>query len=303
VLYIFCDTSIWKLVGTSATNFQIVNVTKSLGCQAPDSIKEIGGDVLFLGPDGIRPLSGTERIGDVEVSLLSRQVQPLVRDLIETANENSFSALTIPSKSQYRIFKYEAGITSSDATGLLGKLEPRDDVGNLSYSWALLKGIYQYSSASGLVGNTEAAVFGDPSSGYVYRLESGNDFDGVSIPHVYRTPYFIFDDAVLRKVMHKITVYAQSEGDIQTNLKIIYDFENNDVLQPSPQVVVTESGAAKYGTAVYGTAVYSSTTKPVIKKNLIGSGFNIAFEFSDNNMVAPYTIDSFEIQYALKGRR
>ena len=38
-------------------------VTDDLGCVASDSVIEIGGSLLFLGPDGIRPIAGTDKIG------------------------------------------------------------------------------------------------------------------------------------------------------------------------------------------------------------------------------------------------
>jgi hypothetical protein len=43
--------------------------------------KNFAGDIIFLGPDGLRTVAGTERIGDVELGTLSRPVQPLLKIL------------------------------------------------------------------------------------------------------------------------------------------------------------------------------------------------------------------------------
>jgi len=40
-------------------------------------VVEFGGDLLFLGPDGIRPISGTDKIGDVELATVSKEIQSI----------------------------------------------------------------------------------------------------------------------------------------------------------------------------------------------------------------------------------
>jgi len=76
-LFIFGANNIKKLVGTSIADFTLENVTANLGCVAPDSVVEFGGDLLFLGPDGIRPISGTDRIGDIELAPVSKEIQDI----------------------------------------------------------------------------------------------------------------------------------------------------------------------------------------------------------------------------------
>ena len=60
VLYIFGTNNIRKLVGNNISNFSLEEVTDDLGCMATDSVIEIGGDLLFLSQDGLRPISGTD---------------------------------------------------------------------------------------------------------------------------------------------------------------------------------------------------------------------------------------------------
>ena len=61
-LYIFGRTNIKKLTGNSTSNFIVEPVTDDIGCVAGDSVVEVAGDLLFLGPDGIRPIAGTDKI-------------------------------------------------------------------------------------------------------------------------------------------------------------------------------------------------------------------------------------------------
>lgn len=301
-LYIFCENSIHKLVGNTTSTFQVVEVTNSIGCVAHDSIQEVGGDLVFLAPDGLRSVAATERIGDIEFGLLSKLIQPLVRPKIGTLTENDFSSCVIRKKSQYRLFPYSSSLSRTNQDGFLGRLEQKTNEG-IAYSWATTLGFSAYSADSEYINDDEIAVFGDISNGYVYRQESGNSFDGGNISHVYRTPTLFFDDQERRKVLYKVRIYTQADGDFDTVLTLNYDPGDENVRNPQPFTLTATTDGAKYGEAVYGTAKYSSVTNPTLQQQLIGSGRACAFQFAASNTVEAFRIDSFLIQYSVKGKR
>ena len=101
-LFIFCETRIFKLTGTSSSNFAVTSVTRNIGCVNGDTIQEFAGDLIFLGPDGLRTIAGTARIGDVELGTISSNVQSIFNDNLSSASE--FDSVVIPEKTQYRIF-------------------------------------------------------------------------------------------------------------------------------------------------------------------------------------------------------
>ena len=81
-LIIFCKNSIHKLVNINdSSNVAVVPITTNVGCVDGGSIQEVGGDVLFLAPDGIRTIAGTARIGDVELSSVSRPIQKIISQI------------------------------------------------------------------------------------------------------------------------------------------------------------------------------------------------------------------------------
>ena len=79
-LFIVCETRIFKLTGTSSANFAVTSVTRNIGCVNGDTIQEFAGDLIFLGPDGLRTIAGTARIGDVELGTISSNVQSIFRE-------------------------------------------------------------------------------------------------------------------------------------------------------------------------------------------------------------------------------
>jgi hypothetical protein len=80
-LFIFGRNQIKKAVEDNDLVFVIEPVTANMGCVARDSVVEIGGDLAFLAPDGIRPVAGTSRVGDVEIETISKAVQTLLSTL------------------------------------------------------------------------------------------------------------------------------------------------------------------------------------------------------------------------------
>lgn len=308
ILYIFCERSIKALVGTSASDFSIQEVAKNMGCLSGDTIQEVGGDVLFLSPDGFRSLAGTARVADIELGLLSLAIQPLIHENVtNNYSANSYSTCVVRHKSQYRFFINDTNSTETDALGIIGRVtdNPINPHGN--YEWSTTRGIKPYCADSDLINNAERVVFGHPTSGYVYEMERGNDFDGVPISSIYRSPDITFaskdSDASIRKVFQKINVYTQVEGNASITLGLRLDGDMTGVLQPGTVNLGQTGGAAQYGSAVYDTDSYGAFTFPTFYRNLIGSGFTGAFLFTASNSNPSHRIDAFQVTYAIKGRR
>ena len=108
-LIIFTETSIHQLTGNTVADFHLQPITTDIGCIDSDTVQEIGGDVMFLGPDGLRLVSGTDRIGDFGLAVVSKTIQDTMTGFI-SAN-TSFTSCVIREKSQYRILGYNNNIT------------------------------------------------------------------------------------------------------------------------------------------------------------------------------------------------
>lgn len=306
VLYIFCEHSIKKLVGSSISDFRVEDVTAKLGCLSHDSIQEVSGDLIYATTSGIRSLAATERnANDLELGIVSAGIQPYLKTLIsQNLNGNLYSSCVIPAKNQYRLFVYQSSFANIDAEGILARYTDTPVAPRGNMEWSQLKGINAYCADSEVIsGGNEVAVFGSPSTGYVYRLDSGNDFDGVAIPYSYISPALTFTNATLRKVLQKMVVYTQVDGNTNITFGIIYDFNDPNVQQPSAKILSQLSSGAVYGSAVYDTSLYSAIASPVFKTNVEGSGFVAAVQFSGADLNPPHRIDSFEIIFSVKGRR
>jgi len=242
-LFIFCEDRIFKLSGTSSSNFAVVPVTRNIGCVNGQTIQEFAGDLIFLAPDGLRTVAGTARIGDVELGTISTPVQSVFNDNI--ANASGFRSLVIPNKTQYRVFFTKSGTVQSATEGVATSLRGQ------TFEFAQLKGI-RPTSTDTVTTATETIVIHGGDGGYVYRQESGNDFDGTAIGGKYRSPDLSFGDAGIRKHMHRVLVSYKPEAAISADMFLRYDYEDPSSPRPAAYSLSASDIVAVYGSGTYG---------------------------------------------------
>ena len=293
-LFIFCENRIFKLSGTSSSNFAITPVTRDIGCVNGQTIQEFAGDLIFLAPDGLRTVAGTARIGDVELGTISANVQPLFNSNIATAT--NFNSVVIPNKTQYRVFFSKSNILETLTEGAICSLRGQQ------FEFAKLKGI-KPSSTSTFTDTAGTTIIHGGFDGFVYQQESGNDFDGTAIDGKYRSPDLSFGDAGIRKHMQRVLVSYKPESSVNADLFLRYDYEDPDTPRPAAYSLSAEDIVAVYGSATYGTATYGGQTEPLLRQSVEGSGFTIALRVNDNGTSAPYALRGFGLEYQVGARR
>lgn len=301
-LYIFGKNSIKALQGTNIADFVVSEVTTNLGCVAPDSVVELGGNLLFLGPDGFRPVAGTNKIGDVELETISKQIQftinAILQDIVaDDLDTELISSVVIRKKSQFRLF-----IPTEGTFGLLGGLRQRE--GGFTFEYSQLFGFPATCASSGYVGVEEVVIHGD-ATGKVHKQETGSSLNGEPILSIYQTPYYYFQDPTIRKNFYNITTFLRSEGSTTISMGVSYDFDDSqNVFNPANYTLTTTGAAAYYNEAVYdAAAVFDGNPSPVEKTNIAGSGFSIAFKYVTNDTNASHTIQGLVMNYSMNDRR
>jgi hypothetical protein len=295
-LYIFGSNNIRKLVGNNIADFVVENVTDDLGCMATDSVIEIGGDLLFLSQDGLRPVSGTDKIGDVNLETVSKDIQSVFTDIVFNVDLDGLNAVVIRQKTQFRIF-----FKASDSQGIIGGF--RQTEGGLQLEYGQLLGIEATCADSGYIGQYEFVIHGD-SSGKVHRQERGNSFNSTDIFSVYQTPYLHMEDPEQRKIVYSVNTYLRSEGDNQIVLSVLYDYEDFNTLNPNNYTLTTAGAAAYYNEALYdSTAIFDGNPSPVQRVNVSGSGRAVSFKYVTNDTNASHSIQGLVVVYGLGDKR
>lgn len=299
-LIIFTAGSIFSLQGSTSADWQLLPITRDIGAIKEDTVQEIGGDLMFLGPDGLRLLSGTERNNDFGLGVISKAIQSEVTAFINASD--GFSSVVLRDKSQYRIL----GFSSTNNASGLGLICTQFAMqGGQEMAWAETQGINAFCSSSVLDSGEEFIYFGN-DDGYVYRMESGNDFDGENIVATFKTPPFPITDPTTRKTFYKMRLFTDPLGSLEVSINPEYEFGQSEVIQP-PQISVsnTTSGTvAIFGSGVYGQASYGGANlKYIFDVNLVGSAFVGGYTFTSDGIDPPFSFDSMIIQYGQYGRR
>ena len=293
----FSQTDIRKLLGSSLSDFAITSVTADLGCVSGDTVQEVGGDVMFLGPDGIRFLGATERIGDFNLSLASRQIQEDLVSYIETSA--AYTSTVIREKNQYRIFKYKQGSTKANSRGYIGVQFL--DQNAQSINWGTSQGIKAYRSSSTYVADVEVSLFSNDDE-YVYLLESGNTFDGEPIVGLYYTPFMSVSDPRLRKTAYKVDTYFDPEGSVAGTLTLRYDFNKPGKIQPTSVPFSGGGSFARYGTAIYGASTYGGNPDTSLESRVVGSFFTVSLQYEFEGG-PPFVLDTVILEYSTEDRK
>lgn len=292
-LYIFCEERIFRLVGNSIADFQLQPVTREIGCLNGFTIQEFAGDLVFLGPDGLRTVAGTAKIGDVELGTISRAVQERFEG---ESDVDEFASVIIPNKTQYRIFFSNANTPRSTTTGVI--CVRKGD----SYEFADIKGI-RPSCTDNLVTAGESIVLHGDFDGYVYRQEQGNDFDGNTVTGKYRSPDLTMGDAGIRKSFERVIINYAPEAAVNADLLVRYDYEAPNVARPAAYPFDSASVVAVYGSSTYGTGTYGGQANPLIRQPIEGSGFAVALRVNDRGTSAPYSLKGFQLEFQADARR
>jgi len=304
-LFIFGEDRIYKLSGSTASDFSIVPVTRRIGCVDGKSIQELGGDLIYLAPDGLRTIAGTERIGDVELGTVSKQIQDRIGDI----GTDNITSTVIRNKSQYRLFYPTTNGTESTAKGIIAVLKTNPETGTLGFEYSDLRGLKPSCTDSFFISDTETTIHGG-YDGYVYKQESGGSFTRAgstyTITGFYRSPDMSLGDPGIRKTMQRALVnYKVNEAMDTTNqtFKLRYNYDDTDTPQPDSYSFSSAQVAAFYGTGLYGTSAYGSSGFPLERVSVEGSGFVVAFKLEDKSTKKALSLRGFELEYVNGGRR
>ena len=301
-LIIFCKNSIYQLSGLDTT-VVLSSVTKNIGCISGRTIQEIGGDLIFLSPDGLRTIAGTARIDDIELGSISRKILPVFRDeIFPNLSTITFSSMVIREKSQYRLFYFKNGTADPQQKGILGTFKISSQ-GVPLYEWSQTTGIPARVTHSGFDENNDEVYYHATTDGRVYNHDTGTSFDGSNIACEYKTPDLDYGDSGVRKTLYYIKTSIRAEGS-NDNLKVLcrYDFDDNNIPQPAELSIGSLASPAVFGTAVFASAVFGQTLFPQQKINLTGSGFTNNFRISSNGTGSSYTVSGFYVDYIPGGR-
>lgn len=298
-LYVFGSNAIQKVTYDVTNGFLVNDVTSNIGCLVRDSVIEIGGDLIFMAPDGFRPISGTDKIGDIQLEVVSKNIHKLYKNRLNDNTLNNICSVVIRGKSQFRTFYSSESTASTTVRGIIGGLRTSD-----SWEFGEIIGFNPSCVTSRYIGSEEYVLHGG-YDGKVYKQEEGHTLNGESMISVYSTPYLDLEDPEVRKVMEKVNLFFRAENSFTLNLNVAYDWGITSIPTPTSYAINIASEGAKYddGSEYDDGSVYGGEIPPVSVTDIQGSFFSTKLSFVSYNSSYSHTIHGFILEYGVEGRR
>lgn len=308
-LYVFCENSIYKITGIDGgpDAVQVIPVTRDIGCVDGFSIQEIGGDLLFLAPDGLRTIAGTEKLNDLELGVVSRKVSRILDPRINQRERYEFNSTVIREKNQYRLWFTDLANSDVSQRGIIASYTYDNENGSFSWDYAELEGL-GISAVDNSYHTTKERIIHGNQTGEIHQQEVGDDFNGTRIYFIYQSPFTDFGDISIRKNMHKVFIMTRPEGDVQLGMELRYDYESSDVHQPAIYPMEVMSQPAIFGEPLVTLGdpliLFGARDIPDRDIHTEGSGFTVSVRIKSLETIndAPFDIQSLQIDLTSGGK-
>jgi len=284
VLGIASRNSIHLLYGASATDWELKKLSSTIGAYSRCMI-DVPNSTVVLDTNGVQSVAATQSFGDFEGASLSRRVNELLRNMTATPIGMVINRI----KSQIRIFY-------ADGSGIFATY-----AGDKIIGWS--KVFYPVTFA--FVRNDEDAsgneiTLAGGTDGYVYRLDSGNSYDGELIPAFIRLPFFHYGSPERRKRWRKLVAEMSSRDTIPLQYATEYDYGDPQYISFLPPFDSANGGL--YDRDTFGEFVYDGGFLTKINGDIDGVSANLAILlYCEDDVSDPWTIEAMHVHFSPLG--
>jgi hypothetical protein len=278
-LVIFKHRSIWiaNFTGDSDIPFVFQQTRSAVGCDAPLSIQEVEGGLIFHSYDGYYMFDGNN----------SYKMSYRITSSLNNMATTRFSYM--PSIYLFNKNRYISAVTYTG--GSQNDLCITWDSFNNAFS--LYDGIAANCFSRVYSSGQEYIYFGD-YHGFVYKMDTGaSDYPlgtATAIDSYYYTKWFDFGDLVSKKANPQLAIYHQYEA-AQLTLTYSYNYNSGDDYSQ----LIDFSGTGGTWPITWGTTLWSSSGGSVKKRHLTGRGEVVRFGFKNNIIGQGFTVNGFGI--------
>lgn len=271
---IFGETKIAVLQGTDTASFLLDTLTTEAGAYA-DTAQRIARTV-YVDERGLRSLDATQNFGNFKAGALSGQFERYFR-VKRSAGASPLGSYVSRSKSQYRL-------VWDDGTGLsvyMGGKRPEAMV------WGF-GDVVPFCFGQGELTDGEG-IFVGGEDGYVYRMDSGDSFDGEKIKGFAMTPFNNFGNPEQDDRFHKVTLEGEFPAVANIGITVQYDYgdgyqpisgDRNFTVMGGASDFLVAGGGGLFDTAVWDQFYWSAPVEGRAEAYIEGIGRNASFIFA-----------------------
>ena len=276
-LVIFTRNTTQILYGTTSANWKRVILEPEAGA-IPYTAQYIG-DCFVFDDRGITSLATTDKYGN----FASASVSSLVRKYIIENKARVIASGVSRDKNQYRIF-FSGGraLYMTLGHGFMPVLLPHS--------------LSCYTSTENADGNEVAFAGGD--DGYVYSMDTGNNFDGQSIDAYIGMVFNHSKSPRTKKFYRKAIIEVSGEGSADFWMSADLSYGNPDLEQIQASQLTAALSSGNWDSGVWDVGVWDGRILAPSEFELSGTAENISLRFAQStNYQQPLTFYGALIHY------
>lgn len=296
---IFGQSKIAVLQGNDSDNFALDVLTEEAGAE-PDTAQRIARTV-YIDKRGLRSLDATQAFGNFKTGALSGQFERYFR-VKYRAGAEAIGTYVSRLKSHYRI-------VWNDGTGLavyMGGKRPAA----IPFS---LGDMTPFCFGGGELADGECLLAGG-EDGYVYRLDSGNSFDGDPIRGFVMTPFNHLGNPQQDSKFFKVTLELEAPAIATIGIAVQYDYgdgyqpmsgERDFTVMGGVSDFLVAGGGGLWDSAIWDEFYWSAAVEARAEAYVDGIGRNASFIFATQAQTDedPHTLQAYIVDHAPRKMR
>jgi hypothetical protein len=281
---VFARNKIATLYGSTSSDYDLTTITDESGA-IEWTVQRIGTP-LYLDDRGVRSVTMAGASGDFKLGTITGLIDPI----FATKRADGVTAVgscVVKSKNQYRLF-------FSDGTGVsvyFGNKNPECTLFDLS---TVVTCVCSGEDSSG----NEIIFFGS-DDGYVYQLDAGTSFDGVTLPAFARLAFADMQSHTVEKRWHKVTLELDAPATASIGLTAEFSYADSGQPAVSNQSFTVSAGGGFWNESRWNEFYWSSPVNGLANAYIEGIGTNISLTVASSTIYdEPHTLQSVTYQYS-----
>ena len=308
VLGIWASASVSLLYGNGIADFNLRKNSFQTG-GIPFSIQEMDGVVTFVDPRGMFSLNAVQQYGDFQPNNLADNIQQLFVNLAKTLT----CSLLSRKKRHIRLFLGDKSTFNLAFTSNV-RNATNDNFGGGGQSqygatpiWYRQNYMHQFNcSANGDIVGDETVFVGDdgndsngqPNGGYVFKLDIGNNFDGLPIASLLGTPFYHYQSPFVKKWLRRIELETNAALPFLLQLKADFNYGSENTTQIDK--LSTPNAGGYWDQALWEQFFWDAPFAGTPSVNMKGTGKNIALTIAHSDDIdASFTLEAINVTYDL----
>ncbi|NDH66188.1 MAG: hypothetical protein EBY26_07465 [Microbacteriaceae bacterium] len=280
-LAIYTDDNTSVLYGTSSATFSLVSFNIGTGAKA-FSCQNINASYSF-DDRGVINMATTLNYGNFDSASLTLNIRPFIQNHRTLVTASGVSR----EKGQYRVF-------FSDGTAIYVTLSNGQYMGTMPMQFVNPVACMAEGEKSD---GSETSFFGS-TNGYVYRLDAGTSFDGVSIPSSLTLVFNAIGSPRLLKRFRKAALEITGSSYAQFAFSYDLGYATTEINQETSTSYATNLAASFWDSAYWDNFVWDGRTLAPSEVEVKGTAENISIRIaSDSAEYQPFTINSAILHY------